>query len=118
LIAGCNAGSTREVIDFALGARELGYDAILLSVPHTSRPSQPELAAHFEPVAKEVGLPEQRSGRHRAPEAEAGRRVSEVASTRPRASSACTARNRVAEIRIRVSNPCLGTVAIGTSASR
>ena len=57
MIAGCNAGSTREVIDFALGARELGYDAILLSVPHTSRPSQPELAAHFEPVAKEVGLP-------------------------------------------------------------
>jgi 4-hydroxy-tetrahydrodipicolinate synthase len=57
LIAGCNAGSTREVVDLALRAREIGYDAILLSVPHTSLPSQPELAAHFMTVAREVGLP-------------------------------------------------------------
>jgi len=57
LIAGCNAGSTRGVTDYALGAKELGYDAILLPVPHTSLPSQRELASHFETVAKEVGLP-------------------------------------------------------------
>jgi 4-hydroxy-tetrahydrodipicolinate synthase len=57
LIAGCNAGSTREVIELALRAKEFGYDAILLSVPHTSLPSQRELAAHFEIVAQEVRLP-------------------------------------------------------------
>jgi 4-hydroxy-tetrahydrodipicolinate synthase len=57
LIAGCNAGSTREAIDLGMGAKQLGYDAILLPVPHTSLPNQRELAAHFETVAQEVGLP-------------------------------------------------------------
>jgi 4-hydroxy-tetrahydrodipicolinate synthase len=57
LIAGCNGGSTSQVIDFGLAAKELAYDAILLSVPHTSLPSQRELAGHFETVARDVGLP-------------------------------------------------------------
>jgi 4-hydroxy-tetrahydrodipicolinate synthase len=57
LIAGCNAGSTREAIDLGVGAKQLGYDAILLPVPHTSLPNQQELAAHFETVAAKVGLP-------------------------------------------------------------
>jgi 4-hydroxy-tetrahydrodipicolinate synthase len=57
LIAGCNAGSTREAVDLGVGAKQLGYDAILLPVPHTSLPNQQELAAHFETVAAEVGLP-------------------------------------------------------------
>lgn len=57
LIAGCNAGSTSQVVEFGAAAKELAYDAILLSVPHTSLPSQRELAGHFETVAREVGLP-------------------------------------------------------------
>ena len=57
LIAGCNAGSTREVIELVLCAKEFGYHAILLSAPHTSLPSPRELAAHFEMVAQEVCLP-------------------------------------------------------------
>jgi 4-hydroxy-tetrahydrodipicolinate synthase len=57
LLAGCNSGSTREVIRLGSVARDLGYDALLLSAPHTSLPSQPELAAHYAAVAAGVGLP-------------------------------------------------------------
>jgi 4-hydroxy-tetrahydrodipicolinate synthase len=57
LLAGCNSGSTREVIRLGVAARELGYDALLLSAPHTSLPKQPELAAHYAAVASGVGLP-------------------------------------------------------------
>ncbi len=44
LFAGCNSGSTREVIRLGEEARGLGYDGLLLSAPHTSLPSQRELA--------------------------------------------------------------------------
>jgi 4-hydroxy-tetrahydrodipicolinate synthase len=57
LLAGCNSGSTREVIRLGTVARDLGYDALLLSAPHTSLPSQGELAAHYASVAAGVGLP-------------------------------------------------------------
>jgi 4-hydroxy-tetrahydrodipicolinate synthase len=57
MIAGCNAGSTAEVTAYGEHARELGYDAIMLSAPHTSLPTQTELALHFETVARQVGLP-------------------------------------------------------------
>jgi 4-hydroxy-tetrahydrodipicolinate synthase len=57
LLAGCNSGSTREVIRLGLVARDLGYDALLLSAPHTSLPSQRELGAHYAAVAAGVGLP-------------------------------------------------------------
>jgi 4-hydroxy-tetrahydrodipicolinate synthase len=57
LVAGCNSGSTREVIRLGTAARELGYDALLLSAPHTSLPSQAELGAHYSAVASGVGLP-------------------------------------------------------------
>jgi 4-hydroxy-tetrahydrodipicolinate synthase len=57
LIAGCNAGSTREVIGYGLHARALGYDALMLAAPYTSLPTQRELAAHYASVASEVGLP-------------------------------------------------------------
>jgi 4-hydroxy-tetrahydrodipicolinate synthase len=57
LLAGCNSGSTREVIRLGLVARDLGYDALLLSAPHTSLPTQRELAAHYASVARGVGLP-------------------------------------------------------------
>jgi 4-hydroxy-tetrahydrodipicolinate synthase len=57
LLAGCNAGSTREVIRLGLAARDLGYDGLLLSAPHTSLPTQAELGAHYASVASGVGLP-------------------------------------------------------------
>ena len=43
LIAGGNAGSTREVIGNVKKAEELGYEAVLLAPPYYSLPSQPEL---------------------------------------------------------------------------
>lgn len=57
LVAGCNAGATRDAIAYATRARELGYDAIMLAAPYTSLPTQRELAAHFEAIAKAAGLP-------------------------------------------------------------
>ncbi len=57
LVAGCNAGSTREVLRYAEAARELGYDGIMLAAPPTSLPGQRELAAHYLAVADRVGLP-------------------------------------------------------------
>ena len=57
LVAGCNAGSTREAIALATDAAELGYDAVMLAVPPTSLPTQRELAAHFVAVAEGAGLP-------------------------------------------------------------
>jgi 4-hydroxy-tetrahydrodipicolinate synthase len=57
LIAGCNAGATRDAAAFACAAADLGYDAIMLAVPPTSLPSQSELAAHFTSVAEAAGLP-------------------------------------------------------------
>jgi 4-hydroxy-tetrahydrodipicolinate synthase len=57
LVAGCNAGATRDAIGYAEKARELGYDAIMLAAPYTSLPTQRELAAHFEAIATAAGLP-------------------------------------------------------------
>ena len=57
LVAGCNAGSTKEVISYGYAAREMGYDALMLAAPPTSLPTQRELAAHYELIAQEVGLP-------------------------------------------------------------
>ena len=57
LIAGCNAGSTREAIRFSQFACDLGYDAVMLAAPPTSLPTQRELAAHIAAIAAEGGLP-------------------------------------------------------------
>lgn len=57
LIAGCNAGSTREVVRLGLAAKALGYDAVMLAAPPTSLPNQPELATHFAAAADGIGLP-------------------------------------------------------------
>jgi 4-hydroxy-tetrahydrodipicolinate synthase len=57
LVAGCNTGATRDVIALAQHARELGYDAIMLSAPPTSLPSQAQLAAHVRASVIEGGLP-------------------------------------------------------------
>ena len=57
LIAGCNSGATRDVIHLAKHAQGHGYEAIMLSPPHTSLPRQHELAAHVEAVHDACGLP-------------------------------------------------------------
>ncbi len=57
LVAGCNAGSTRDAIGFGVVAREASYDAVMLAAPPTSLPQQHELAAHFAAIAEGSGLP-------------------------------------------------------------
>src|SRR4051794_11333222 len=57
MVAGCNAGSTREALRLADAAVGMGYDAIMLAAPHTSLPTQPELAAHYRTIADAVDKP-------------------------------------------------------------
>lgn len=57
LIAGVNAGATRDVIRFSQTAEALGYHALMAAVPPYSRPSQRELLAHYRAVAHSVSIP-------------------------------------------------------------
>jgi 4-hydroxy-tetrahydrodipicolinate synthase len=57
MVAGCNTGATRDVIALAQHAKALGYEAIMLSAPPTSLPSQDQLAAHIVACVDEGGLP-------------------------------------------------------------
>jgi len=57
LLAGTNAGSTREVIQFSETAEKMGYDALMVAVPPYSRPNQHELLSHFRDVANAVHIP-------------------------------------------------------------
>ncbi|MFZ5821300.1 MAG: 4-hydroxy-tetrahydrodipicolinate synthase [Chloroflexota bacterium] len=57
LIAGVNAGATRDVIRFSQAAEKMGYDALMVAVPPYSRPTQRELLAHYLAVAKAVAIP-------------------------------------------------------------
>ncbi len=57
LVAGCTTGATRDAIGLAQHARRNGYDAIMLSPPPTSLPSQPQLAAHIRACALDGALP-------------------------------------------------------------
>ena len=50
LIAGANAGSTRDVVANVRTAYDIGYEAVLLAPPYYSLPSQTELIAHYEAV--------------------------------------------------------------------
>ena len=57
LVAGCNAGSTREAIRLAEAAVAVDYDAIMLAVPPTSLPSQTAALdrEHVRGFATDVG---------------------------------------------------------------
>ncbi len=50
LIAGVNAGSTRDVIAFSRSAKDMGYQAVLAAPPYYSMPSPEELVVHFRAV--------------------------------------------------------------------
>ena len=56
LIAGTNAGSTRDVIRHTEAARKLGYHAVLLPPPYYSLPTQQELLAHYNAVLDAVDV--------------------------------------------------------------
>ena len=56
LIAGTNAGSTRDVIRHTAAAKKIGYDTVLLPPPYYSLPSQEELLAHYNAVLDAVDV--------------------------------------------------------------
>ncbi len=56
LIAGTNAGSTRDVIAHTEAARRIGYDTVLLAPPYYALPSPDELNAHYQAVLDAVDV--------------------------------------------------------------
>jgi len=57
VIAGTNAGSTRDVISFSRQAEALGCDGVMLAPPYYSLPRQEELYVHFKAVNDKLGIP-------------------------------------------------------------
>ncbi len=57
VLAGANAGSTREVVEFSKQAESLGCDGVMLAAPYYSLPRPEELFEHFRAVNNEVGIP-------------------------------------------------------------
>ena len=56
LIAGTNAGSTREVIEHTQRAYDLGYRTVLLSAPYYAMPAEDELIKHYQAVLDAVDV--------------------------------------------------------------
>ncbi len=57
VVAGANAGSTREVIAYARQAEQLGCAGVMLAAPYYSLPRPEELFAHFRAVNNAIGIP-------------------------------------------------------------
>jgi 4-hydroxy-tetrahydrodipicolinate synthase len=57
VIVGVNAGSTREVVEYAREAEALGADGVLLAAPYYSLPTPDELFEHFRMVNDAIGIP-------------------------------------------------------------
>jgi 4-hydroxy-tetrahydrodipicolinate synthase len=57
VVAGANAGSTREVIAYSRQAEQLGCAGVMLAAPYYSLPRPEELLAHFRAVDRAIGIP-------------------------------------------------------------
>ena len=57
VIAGTGTYDTAESVELSREAERLGVDAVLLTCPYYSRPSQEGLYRHFETIARAVSLP-------------------------------------------------------------
>jgi 4-hydroxy-tetrahydrodipicolinate synthase len=57
VVAGANAGSTRDVIAYARKAEQLGCAGVMLAPPYYSLPQPEELYAHFRAVNDSIGIP-------------------------------------------------------------
>jgi len=57
VVAGTNAGSTRDVIAFSRQAEQLGCAGIMLAAPYYSLPRPEELYVHFKAVNDAIGVP-------------------------------------------------------------
>jgi 4-hydroxy-tetrahydrodipicolinate synthase len=57
VVAGANAGSTREVVMYCRQAESLGAAGVLLAAPYYSLPREEELLRHFAAVDAAIGIP-------------------------------------------------------------
>jgi 4-hydroxy-tetrahydrodipicolinate synthase len=57
VIAGTGTYNTAESVELSREAERLGVDAVLLTCPYYSRPTQEGLFRHFETIARSVSLP-------------------------------------------------------------
>ena len=57
VVAGANAGSTRDVIAFSRQAEQLGCAGVMLAAPYYSLPTLDELFLHFRAVNNAIGIP-------------------------------------------------------------
>lgn len=57
VLAGTNAGSTRDVIAFSRQAEQLGCAGVMLAAPYYSLPRMEELYVHFRAVNNAIGIP-------------------------------------------------------------
>jgi 4-hydroxy-tetrahydrodipicolinate synthase len=57
VIAGTNAGATREVVEYSRQAERLGCAGVLLAPPYYSLPTPDELFEHFRAVNNAIGIP-------------------------------------------------------------
>ena len=56
LIPGVGAASTKETIELAKKAKELGFDAVMVVSPYYTKPNQSQLYNHFKKVAESVNI--------------------------------------------------------------
>jgi 4-hydroxy-tetrahydrodipicolinate synthase len=57
VVAGTNAGATRDVIAFSRQAEQLGCAGVMLAAPYYSLPRPEELLVHFRAVNDVIGIP-------------------------------------------------------------
>jgi 4-hydroxy-tetrahydrodipicolinate synthase len=57
VVAGTGTFNTAESVELSREAERLGMDAVLLTCPYYSRPTQEGLYRHFETIARAVSLP-------------------------------------------------------------
>lgn len=57
ILAGTNAGSTRDVVAFSRQAERLGCAGVMLAPPYYSLPRLDELFLHFKAVNNAIGIP-------------------------------------------------------------
>ena len=57
VLAGTNAGATREVVEYSRQAERLGAAGVLLAPPYYSLPRPDELFEHFRAVNDAIGIP-------------------------------------------------------------
>ena len=57
VVAGANAGSTREVVEYCRHAERMGAAGVMLAPPYYSRPTLDELFEHLRIVNNAIGIP-------------------------------------------------------------